>query len=93
MIRQLVSDFPYALDHLSMSNWSFEWDMRNDLPRDQLGTLIPPTTNKFQREIHIPIDVVMELRSGLPLQPIVPLLNALVDTARETIRFLRDGAV
>jgi hypothetical protein len=92
MIRQLVPDFPYGLDHISFFHTSFgPWRLHDNLLQPELGAPVGGT-NKFQREIQIPIDIVLELRAGLPLQPIIPLLHTLVDTARETIRLMRDGA-
>jgi len=91
-IRQKVPDFPYGLDHLSLAHTSFgPWKMRDDLTQDELGSRIVGT-DKFQCEIDIPVSVVLEIRAGLPLRPIVPLLHALVDTARETIKIIRDAA-
>jgi hypothetical protein len=91
MLRQAISDFPYGLDNSPFFNMSFGWTARNNLPAVELGTPVAGATSKFEREINIPIDVVLELRGGLPLQPIVPLLYALVDMARETIDIIRQA--
>jgi hypothetical protein len=92
MIRGAVSDFPYGLDKTAWGQISFRWQMRGDLPPDELGAAVLGTTYKFQREIRIPVDVVLEIRPGLPLDPIVPLLHKLIDTARQTITLIRRAA-
>ena len=62
------------------------------VPREQLGNAVPPTLNIFKRELDIPADIIIEVRPPGPPLPMIPTLNALVDTTRQTIAFMREGA-
>lgn len=92
MIRQVAPDFPYAMDSAGFFNATFSWVARNILPDDQLGTAKPSAGHIFERELDIPVGIILHIGTQGPLRPLITTLNKLVDTSRETIRLMREGA-
>jgi hypothetical protein len=92
MIRQIAPDFPHELGNAGFSSCIFQWVARNILPHNQLGIADPSARHIFERELDISVGIILQIGTLGPLRPLIPTLNALVDTARETIRLMRDGA-
>lgn len=69
----------------------FEWEYGAGKPTDA-GHIVAPTLNKFERELDIPLDVIFQVGPLGKTRPIVPTLNQLINTTRETIAIMRESA-
>jgi hypothetical protein len=95
IIRQQFPDFPLAFRefHFSMNPRDFVWKISPaGIDRTQIGIIRPPTTTLFEKELNVPVDIVLEVGPPLEKQPVVPLLHKLVDVTRTTIKSIRDAA-
>jgi hypothetical protein len=92
MIRQVAPDFPYGMDGVGWFNATFNWTNRNTLPDDQLGLAQPSQPHIFERELDIPVGIILHIGTEGPLRPLIPTLHTMVDTARQTISIIREDA-
>jgi hypothetical protein len=92
-IRHQVPDFPMNMQNVGMvgGHRDVVWINRS-VPRDQLGSVRPPTVNIFEREIDVPVDIVFIVGRLGKFRPVILTLNALVDTTRQTIKIIREAA-
>jgi hypothetical protein len=94
VIRQSIPDFPmnFRIGNAGFTNCKFNWRVSNLPGRSELGSILPPSLCIYQRELDFPVDVVFKIGPLGSHRPMIATLNKLVDTARETIKFMRDGA-
>jgi hypothetical protein len=93
IIRRQVPDFPSGISGvgLGMNRRDVVWRISPQaIDRQQIGTVKPPTMDIFEKELHVPIDVVFTI--GSAHRPVVPTLNALIDVARSTVDQIRAHA-
>jgi hypothetical protein len=91
IFRQQVPDLGIGGEDVGLSDVAMSWTSHG-IPREQLGSAVPGTLDKFKRELDIPIDIIIEIGSPGSDLAMIPTLNALVDTTRQTIAFIREGA-
>lgn len=92
IVRQFAPGFPFQINSgTSFSNCTFEWPLMAVKP-EELGNIKIPTFHIFERELDIPFDVVFRVGTLENVRPVIPTLNALVDTARQTIRLMIEAA-
>jgi hypothetical protein len=94
-IRRQVPDFPVVnLQNVGMGGGYRDvvWTNRS-VPTDQLGIVKPPTINIFERELEVPVEIVFNVAPLGNLRPVIPTLNKMVDTARQTIKIIREAAL
>jgi hypothetical protein len=94
IIRRQVPDFPPGIENCSFGSNRRDVVWRNPGPfaADQLGELVPPTTHMFEKKLNVPVEIVFAIGELNFRGPLVPILNKLVDVARETIGVMRDAA-
>ena len=61
-------------------------------PHIDLGEAVPPYTRVFQKQVDMPIGIVIKVRGDGFGVPAVPTLHKLVDTVKETIKVMRSAA-
>jgi len=94
VIRNLIPDFPFRFgENTTFTNCIMSWNFSGTIPLKQLGTVKPPTRNVFEREFDIPFDIVFRVGSLGSMRPVIPTLNALIDTTRQTIDLIREAAM
>lgn len=89
-IERILPGFPIrAGAGVVFTRCEFEWRPKT-LPAD-IGHAKPPTTNIFEQELSIPIDICFTIFSPLKRYPTIPTLNKLVDVTREIIQTIRSA--
>ena len=92
IIRRQVLDFPLIDVAFGGFYRDVTWTNSN-VPSKQLGTLRPSTTNMFEHELDVPVDIVFRVRPGGPVRPVIATLNELINTNREAISLVREAAL
>lgn len=94
MLMRSVPSFPFRLGGAGalFSSCVFSWKYVGPISPAELGAIQIPSLYIFERELDIPVDVVFRIGALGKPRPVVPTLNALIDTARKTIALIRESA-
>lgn len=91
-LRRLVSDWPSPPNRkliIRGFRGKFRW-INFNVPQRELGRQI--SAHEFEREVKLPTKVTLEISQPGNPDAIVPALNQMVDTVRQTISLLREAA-
>ena len=94
VLRQFVPDCPFDFGKgkIFFTSCVFSWKYQGTLSSDQLGQIQIPSYYIFERKLDLPVDVVFNVRPLGKRYPVIPTLNALIDTTRKTIELMKATA-
>jgi hypothetical protein len=96
IVKRQVPDFPFNIDNVVFGEglWRHcRWRVPpHTLNGANLGRIRPPTLDVFEKELDVPVDIVVAVGPSANRRPMVPTLYQLVDVTRGTIQTLRDAA-
>ena len=88
ILRQQVPDFPAGLEMTITNSYRDATWVNQQVPLDQLGQVRVPTLFEFERELDIPVEIVLKVEPGHQPRPLIPTLLAMTDFTRDAIGIL-----
>jgi hypothetical protein len=76
---------------LAFNDANFAWTNRS-VPPDQLGPLVVPSTCLFERELNVPVEIVLKIGSAVDGYPMVSTLHQMRDAVGKTVSLIRESA-
>lgn len=91
-IRAQVPDFPTAFTGTigcGGNGRDVLWGYGYWIPQDWIGKALPDTPHIFEKEIDVPVEIVLRVLFDYQPAPLVPTLYKLADVTRDTIEIIR----
>jgi hypothetical protein len=57
----------------------------------ELGIAQPPTTNIFEKELDVPVDIIFVVTEPDYRGPVIPTINEFVDVTKKTIAIMKSA--
>jgi hypothetical protein len=92
IIRWQVPDFPSGLvdNCFGQNHRDVVWYNRHVDP-SELGIAQPPTTNIFEKELDVPVDIIFVVTEPDYRGPVIPTINEFVDVTKKTIAIMKSA--
>lgn len=76
---------------LEFGDANFIWTNMT-VPRDQLGDIVPGSLCLFERELNVPVEIVLQIRAQTDRYAMARTLDQMASAVTEAIRLMREGA-
>jgi hypothetical protein len=76
---------------MMMSNSTLNW-IDHAVPPDMLGQIVPPSFHIYEREVNLPMEIILQIGQLGRVYPLIATLNQMIDAVRETVMILREAA-